>query len=163
MTHGAGGLPSLLAVGFTSALLAAGSAFAQDDEFADGEFIDGEWVEGYVYVPDFMSPHELKSLMDESSNEIVIVDTAAGLIFEDERIPGSVNFPWVHELSLPVTLPRDKTLVIYCACNDHEDSVDMARKLGLVGYLDVKVLEGGWFEWLDLGYDTAGLAVEEAQ
>ena len=161
MTRSAGGRPSLLAVGLVSALLAAGSALAQDDEFEDCVFVDGECIEGYVYVPDFMSPHELKSLMDEGSDEIVIVDTAAELIFEDERIPGSVNFPWVHELSLPVTLPRDKTLVIYCACNDHEDSVDMAQKLGLVGYLDVKVLEGGWFEWLDLGFETAGLAVEE--
>ncbi len=161
MTRSAGGRPSLLAVGLVSALLAAGSALAQDDDFEDCVFVDGECIEGYVYVPDFMSPHELKSLMDEESDEIVIVDTAAELIFEDERIPGSVNFPWVHELSLPVTLPRDKTLVIYCACNDHEDSVDMAQKLGLVGYLDVKVLEGGWFEWLDLGFETAGLAVEE--
>lgn len=163
MTHGAGRRPSLLAVGLASALLAAGLALAQDDEFADGEFIDGEWVEGYVYVPEFMSPQNLISLIEAESDEVLIVDTAAELIFEDERIPGSVNFPWVHELSLPVTLPRDKTLVIYCACNDHEDSVDMAQKLGLVGYLDVKVLEGGWFEWLDLGYETVGLAVEETQ
>ncbi len=160
MTHGTRGLPSLLAVGLASALLAAGSALAQDDEFDDCVFIDGECVEGYVYVPEFMSPQELKSLIEAESDEVVIVDTAAELIFEDERIPGSVNFPWVHELALPVTLPRDKTLVIYCACNDHEDSVDMAQKLGLVGYLDVKVLEGGWFEWLDLGYETVGLAVE---
>ena len=160
MTHGTRGLPSLLAVGLASALLAAGSALAQDDEFDDCVFIDGECVEGYVYVPEFMSPQELKSLIEAESDEVVIVDTAAELIFEDERIPGSVNFPWVHGLALPVTLPRDKTLVIYCACNDHEDSVDMAQKLGLVGYLDVKVLEGGWFEWLDLGYETVGLAVE---
>lgn len=163
MTHGTRGLPSLLAVGLAGALLAAGSALAQDDEFEDCVFVDGECIEGYVYVPDFMSPQELKSLIEAESDDIVILDTAAELIFEDERIPGSVNFPWVHELSLPVTLPRDKTLVIYCACNDHEDSVDMAQKLGLVGYLDVKVLEGGWFEWLDLGYDTVGLAVEETQ
>ena len=163
MTHGAGGLASTLAVGLAGALLAAGSVLAQDDEFDDCVFVDGECIEGYVYVPEFMSPQELRSLMAAESGDIVIVDTAAELIFEDERIPGSVNFPWVHELSLPVTLPRDKTLVIYCACNDHEDSVDMAQKLGLVGYLDVKVLEGGWFEWLDLGYETVGLAVEEIQ
>ncbi len=163
MTHGAGGLPSILAVGLAGALLASGSALAQDDEFDDCVFVDGECIEGYVYVAEFVSPQELKSLMEAESDDIVIVDTAAELIFEDERIPGSVNFPWVHELSLPVTLPRDKTLVIYCACNDHEDSVDMAQKLGLVGYLDVKVLEGGWFEWLDLGYETVGLAVEETQ
>ena len=160
MKHSLGGRPSLLAVGLVSSLLAAGAAFAQEDEFTDGEFIDGEWIEGFIYVPEFMSSLELKSLIDEESDDVVIVDTAADLIWEDERIPGAVNFPWVHELSLPVTLPRDKTLVIYCACNDHEDSADMAKKLSLVGFLDVKVLEGGWFEWLDLGYETAGLAVE---
>jgi rhodanese-related sulfurtransferase len=138
-------------------LLAGVAALAQEPE---GEFIDGEFVPGYTYVADFMEPAELKRLMDQGSDEIVVVDTAAPLIWEDERIPGAVNYPWVHELALPVALPRDKTLVLYCACNDHEDSVDMAKKLSLVGYLDVKVLKGGWFEWQDLGYATEGLAVE---
>lgn len=129
-------------------------------ESNEGVFIDGEFVEVYAYVPDFMSPQELKRLMDEGSDEIVIVDTAASLIFEEEHIPGAVNFPWVHEIALPVGLPRDKTLVLYCACQDHEDSADMAEKLSHAGYYNVKVLEGGWFEWLDLGYEIVGLAVE---
>jgi len=151
-----------LAAALGAAWTLAGSAAAQDfdDEFADGEFVDGEFIEGYTFVADFMPPDELKRLMDEGSDEIVIVDTAAPLIWEDERIPGAINYPWVHELELPVTLPRDKTLVLYCACNDHEDSVDMAKKLSQVGYLYVKVLEGGWFEWQDLGYATEGLAVD---
>lgn len=144
-----------VAVSLFGAALPGNALLAQE-----GEFIDGEFVEGYTYVADFMAPDELLELMEEGSDEIVIVDTAAPLIWEDERIPGAVNYPWVHELSLPVTLPRDQTLVLYCACNDHEDSVDMAKKLSLAGYLDVKVLEGGWFEWLDLGYPTEGLAVE---
>jgi rhodanese-related sulfurtransferase len=146
-----------LALGLATAFLLARAGGAQEPE---GEFIDGEWVEGYEYVPDFMAPDELKRLIEEGSDDIVIVDTAAKLIWEEERIPGAINYPWVHELALPVTLPRDKTLVIYCACNDHEDSADMAKKLSLVGYLDVEVLEGGWFKWLDLGYETEGLAVE---
>ena len=146
------------AAGMASAILMAAASFAQE-----GEFIDGEYVEGYIYVPEFMSPEELKQHIDQKSDSIVIIDTAAELIWEDERIPGAINYPWVHELALPVSLPRDKTLVLYCACNDHEDSVDMAQKLSLVGYLDVKVLEGGWFKWLDLEYDTVGLATEEAQ
>jgi len=148
----------LLATTFGSVLLL--QAAGAQDEF-EGEFVDGEYVEGYTYVPDFMSPEDLKRLIDEKSDEVVIVDTAAELIFEEEHIPGAVNYPWVHELALPVTLPRDKTLVLYCACNDHEDSVDMAKKLSQVGYLDVKVLEGGWFKWLDLEYDIAGLAAQE--
>jgi rhodanese-related sulfurtransferase len=147
-----------LTLGFLGSSLMIHSGFAQEFE---GEFIDGEYVEGYEYVPDFMSADELKRLIDEKSEDIVIVDTAATLIWEEEHIPGAISFPWVHELALPVTLPRDKTLVVYCACNDHEDSVDIAKKLSQVGYLDVKVLEGGWFKWLDLEYDIAGLAAQE--
>lgn len=146
-----------LGLALIGALMLGNAARAQD---FDGEFVDGEYVEGYTYVPDFMPPEELKRLIDEKSDDIVIVDTAAPLIWEDERIPGAVNYPWVHELALPVPLPRNKTLVVYCACNDHEDSIDMAKKLSQVGYLDVKVLEGGWFEWQDRGYPTEGLAVE---
>ena len=151
---------SWLALALAAALAIGRAASAQDFE-GEGEFIDGEWVEGYTYVADFMAPEELKRLLDAQSEDIVVVDTAAELIFEEERIPGAINYPWVHELALPVPLPRDKTLVIYCACNDHEDSVDMAKKLSQVGYLDVKVLEGGWFKWLDLEYPIAGLAAEE--
>jgi 3-mercaptopyruvate sulfurtransferase SseA len=127
-----------------------------------GAFVDGEFVEDYVYVAEFMAPEELKKQMDERSSNIVIVDTAATLIFEEEHIPGAVSFPWVKSITPPVTLPRDKTLVIYCACKDHEDSVDMAQKLSVLGYLNIKVLKGGWFKWLDLKYKTISSADEKA-
>ena len=113
---------------------------------AKGEFVDGEFVEGYTYVPDFMPSDELRRNIQTHATDVVIVDTAAPPIWEDEHIAGAINYPWVHELELPVKLPRDKTLVIYCACKDHEDSTDMAKKLSQVGYLKVKVLQGGWFK-----------------
>lgn len=133
-------------------LLAPASAFAQDCK--NGTFIDGECVEGYVYVPDFMTPQDLKKHIDEHSTDIVIVDTAAAPIWEDEHIPGAVNFPYSKSIAAPVPLPREKTLVVYCACKDDEDSKDVARQLSLLGYRKVKVLEGGWFEWLKLKYKT---------
>jgi 3-mercaptopyruvate sulfurtransferase SseA len=42
---------------------------------------------------------ELKKLIDEKSKDIVIVDTAAALIFDEQHIPGAVNFP--HAPTLP--------------------------------------------------------------
>jgi rhodanese-related sulfurtransferase len=151
-------LKGLFGVLLLVAGLGGGLSQAQEGE---GEFIDGEFVEGYVYVPDFMPPDELRQKIKAGADDVVIVDTAAPLIYEDEHIVGAIDYPWVHELELPVPLPRDKTLVLYCACKDHEDSADMAKKLSQVGYLKVKVLEGGWFKWVDLGYETAGLAVED--
>jgi len=127
-----------------------------------GTFIDGEYVEDYVYVPDFMTPEELKKHIDEHSTNIVIVDTAAAPIWEEEHIPGAVNFPYSKNITAPVPLPREKTLVIYCACKDHEDSTDVARQLSLLGYRNVKVLKGGWFKWLDLKYKTMSKDDEKA-
>jgi rhodanese-related sulfurtransferase len=134
------------------ALCVLASGFAQQTK--KGAFIDGEWVEDYIYVAEFMTPEELKKHIDERSSGIVIVDTAAPPIWEEERIPGAVNFPYSKNIIAPVPLPRDKTLVIYCACKDHEDSTDMARQLSLLGYRKVKVLRGGWFKWLELKYKT---------
>ena len=158
MRHSFGKGLTWLAIGFAVCLLTATAGFSQEPK---GTFVDGEFIEDFVYVPDFMTPEELKKHIEERSKDIVIVDTAAIPIFEDEHIPGAVNLPWKPELSLPVPLPRDKTLVIYCACKDHEDSSDMAKQLSLFGYTKVKVLKGGWFKWVDLGYKTASKEDEE--
>jgi rhodanese-related sulfurtransferase len=134
-------------------LLAPASGFAQQQS-KKGAFIDGEFVEDYVYVPDFIAPEDLKKQIDEKSPNLVIVDTAAPPVWEEEHIPGAVNFPYDKNITAPVPLPREKTLVIYCACKDHEDSTDVARQLSLLGYRNVKVLKGGWFKWVDLKYKT---------
>lgn len=150
----------LLVTAVLLCLLSPAAGFAQQSKKC--VFIDGECVEDYVYVPDFMTPEELKKHIDEHSPNIVIVDTAAAPVWEDEHIPGAVNFPYSKDIKAPVPLPRDKTLVIYCACKDHEDSTDVARQLSLLGYRNVKVLKGGWFKWLDLKYKTASKDDEKA-
>jgi rhodanese-related sulfurtransferase len=152
----------LLAPALLLSLVASALCFAQESkESKKGTFIDGEYVEDYVYVPDFMSPEDLKKAIDQRSTDIVIVDTAAPPIWEDEHIPGAVNLPYTKKLTAPVPLPREKTIVFYCACKDHEDSSDMARQLSLLGYRKVKVLQGGWFKWQDLKYKTVSKEEEE--
>lgn len=136
------------------AILWATVSYAQEKPKSSGSYIDGVWVENYVYEPKFISAQELKKLVDEKSKDIVIVDTAATLIFEDEHVPGAVNLPFGPTLPQPITLPRNKTLVVYCACNAEEESVDTAKKLTEFGYQNIKVLKGGWFGWLNLGYPT---------
>ena len=147
---------ALMFLGAT-ALMTCASGVAQEKK---GAFIDGEYVEDYVYVPDFMSPEDLKKAIEQRSTDIVIVDTAAPPVWEDEHIKGAVNFPYAKDIKAPVPLPRDKTLVIYCACKDHEDSADIARQLSLLGYRKVKVLKGGWFKWVDLKYPTESVAAK---
>ena len=147
-----------LGVVLASTFALAGGAVAQDAE-EECVWVDGECIEGYVFAAEYMSVEELKQLMDAGSDDIVVVDTSAEMIYQDERIPGSINFPWVHEVKPPIDLPRDKTLVLYCACVGEEDSLDLAQKLNFAGFTNTKVLEGGWFRWLELGYPTVGKAV----
>ena len=54
---------ALLASTLLFALFTPTSGLAQD---CKGTFVDGECVEGYVYVPDFMSPQDLKKAIEES-------------------------------------------------------------------------------------------------
>ena len=159
MKHNFGRNSAWLTLGMAMCLAAGIAAFSQQKPKC--VFVDGECVEGFVYVPDFMTPEELKKHIDQKSNDIVIVDTAATLIWEEEHIPGAVSLPYRPNITAPISLSREKTLVIYCACKDHEDSTDMAKQLSLLGYQKVKVLKGGWFKWLDLKYKTVSKAAEE--
>jgi rhodanese-related sulfurtransferase len=154
-------VPAFLGAALAFFLLAPSSGFAQQTK--KGTFVDGEYVEDYVYVPDFIAPEDLKKQIDEKSPNLVIVDTAAPPVWEEEHIPGAVNFPYDKNIKAPVPLPRDKMLVIYCACKDHEDSTDVARQLSLLGYRNVKVLKGGWFKWVDLKYKTESAEGKKAE
>src|ERR1700694_3704347 len=109
-------VPACLGVALVVCLLAPAAGFAQQSK--KGAFIDGEYVEDYVYVPDFIAPEEVKKSIDQRSTGMVIVDTAALPVWEEEHIPGAVSFPYSKNITAPVPLPREKTLVIYCACKD---------------------------------------------
>jgi 3-mercaptopyruvate sulfurtransferase SseA len=99
-----------------------------------------------------IKPEELKKLID-SKADMLVVDNQPKGAYDMEHIPGAVNFPWAMQIKGPVTLPRDKMLIFYCACSHEEDATDMAEKLMKeFGYRNIKVLEGGWLRWVELGY-----------
>ena len=101
-----------------------------------------------------IKPEELKKLI-ESKADIVVVDNQPKGAYDMGHIPGAVNFPWAPQIKVPVNLPRNKTLILYCACSHEEDSTDVAEKLMReFGYHNIKVLEGGWLRWVELGYPT---------
>lgn len=99
-----------------------------------------------------IKPEELKKLI-ESKADIMVVDNQPKGAYDVGHIPGAVNFPWAMQIKVPVNLPRNKVLILYCACSHEEDSTDVADKLMKeFGYNNIKVLEGGWLRWVELGY-----------
>ncbi len=98
-----------------------------------------------------IKPEELKKLIESKAN-ILVVDNQSKVAYDIEHIPGAVSFPWTEQIKVPVNLPRDMLLILYCACNHEEDSTDVANQLMEFGYNDIKILEGGWLRWVELGY-----------
>ena len=45
-------------------------------------------------------------------------------------------------------LPKDREIVTYCACPNDESSITAAQVLQASGFTRVRVLQGGWNEWL---------------
>ena len=101
----------------------------------------------------FVKPEELLKMIKEGRTDIVVVDNQPKSAFDMGHVPGAVNLPWAQEIKGPVNLPRDKALILYCACTHEEDSTDMANQLVKeFGYKDIKLLAGGWIQWVKLGY-----------
>ena len=45
-------------------------------------------------------------------------------------------------------VPKDREIVTYCACPKDESSISAAQVLQASGFKRVRVLQGGWNEWL---------------
>ena len=120
-----------------------------------------------------MKPGELKKLIESNDPTILVVDTQPKGAYDLGHIQGAVNFPWGMDIKSPENLPRDKMLILYCDCAHAEDSpnltiqltnkeescapgddsTDVAEQLmHKFGYKNIKVLEGGWSKWQQLGY-----------
>jgi 3-mercaptopyruvate sulfurtransferase SseA len=96
---------------------------------------------------------ELKNLIESNDPNILVVDTQPKGVYDAGHIKGAVSFPWNMEIRSPGNLPRNKTLIFYCDCAHEEDSLDVAEQLmRKFRYTNVKVLEGGWSKWQQLGY-----------
>lgn len=97
---------------------------------------------------------ELKKLMDDGA-DIVVVDTLYPYWYKRGHIKGAINFPWAETIKEPTILPRNKLLALYCDCECEETSADVGEQLIKDwGYTNVKVLKGGWVQWVKLGYPT---------
>lgn len=107
-----------------------------------------------------MSAEELKSKL--AANEAVVVidvrssDTYAG---SDKKIKGAIHVKvrrLKDRLSFPPLkdVPRDREVVTYCSCPADEAAISAARVLLENGFKRVRVLKGGWREWVKITGQT---------
>ncbi|MBZ4663669.1 MAG: Sulfurtransferase [Caloramator sp.] len=132
----------------------------------------GQKIQKYANPNAFITPKQLKDLMDKNENVIVIgaLNPSKG----DKPISGSFTI-WrpdysakngtyeyegmrntvqeMEELLSKFGATPDSTIVVY-ASNQHHDAARLWWQIKLLGHKDVRYLDGGLNAWIGAGYPT---------
>jgi rhodanese-related sulfurtransferase len=101
-----------------------------------------------------ITAEELKAKL-ASNQPVMIIDVRSpqGYAASTTTIQGAIHFK-VRKLKSRLKyaplkdLPKDREIVTYCACPNDESSISAAQVLQASGFKRVRVLQGGWTEWL---------------
>lgn len=96
---------------------------------------------------------EVKQMIESGRTDFLVVDVQPKEVYDIEHVKGAISFPLDEGYKTPGSLPKDKLLILYCACSHDEDSTEAATQLiQKFGYKNVKLLEGGWIHWAQQKY-----------
>lgn len=97
-----------------------------------------------------IGPAELKAMIESGSAPIIIdVRSTAAREADPRRIPDALEIELADVGTALSHVPRDREIVIFCACPNEASAAKAARVLLRQGYLRVRPLVGGtdgWFE-----------------
>lgn len=88
-----------------------------------------------------------------------VIDARDKEQYDKEHIPGAVNLEWRQTLEKRASIPKDKSVLIYC--NTGSLSAQAGFALRAAGYENVRILQGGFAEWKAKGgFDAAAKAAK---
>jgi rhodanese-related sulfurtransferase len=94
----------------------------------------------------------------EQGERFVLVDALAPMSFAHSHLPGAINLPpeWVDERG-PGRIPdRDAEIVVYCASETCDSSVEVGNRLVELGYPNVRHYVEGKKGWIEAGLPVEG-------
>ena len=145
-------------IGALGVLLAAAVHFPIVKRFARGEFRETFLSQAEYPGVRLITLQEAEDLW--AAGEAVVFDARPKRLFRESHVPRARNLPATEsKLKIPpdlLELPRERTLVVYCEGGDCQSSLALAKRLHDEGFKDIRVMTGGWEEWI-----KAGLPVEK--
>ena len=111
---------------------------------------------GYAQTPnvEMISADDLRAKVT-NNQPVTIIDVRSpeGYAAATTTVKGAIHFKLrklKYRLAYPPlkNVPKDQEIVTYCACPKDEASIAAAQILQASGFKRVKVLQGGWQEWL---------------
>ncbi|MFZ0977917.1 MAG: rhodanese-like domain-containing protein [Candidatus Acidiferrales bacterium] len=138
-----------------AAILIAPTVLAQDDSAVADPAADPTLVAEAAAPVHTVAPADVLKMMRDKSAKFALVDTQPVDGYAAGHIPGAISYPWAMQIkAFPIPLPRDRVLIFYGSCPN--DTSDTVKKLAEFGYFNVKIMDGGWYKWLQLKYPAAG-------
>jgi len=143
----------VLAIGALSVLLAGAVHFPLVKRFARGEFRETFLSRTEYPGVRLITVQEGEDLW--AAGEAVLFDARPEGPFREGHVPRARNLPATgSKLKMPpdlLELPRERTLVVYCEGGDCQSSLALAKRLHDEGFKDIRVMTGGWEEWIKAG------------
>ena len=101
--------------------------------------------------------HDLHALIESGAAPVIVdVRSPTALALQPQTIPGALRVP-VDGVGAHVRdLPRDRDIVLYCACPNEASAARVARILKHHGFARVRPLAGGLDAWIAAGYASLG-------
>jgi len=103
---------------------------------------------------EMISAEDLKAKVT-ANHPVTIIDvrSSEGYAAATTTVKGAIHFKLRKLKSRLVypplkDIPKDREIVTYCACPKDESSISAAQILQAAGFKRVRVLQGGWLEWL---------------
>jgi len=107
-----------------------------------------------------ISAEELKAKV-AGNHPVTIIDVRSsdGYAASTTTVKGALHFKVrkiKQRLAYPPfkDMPKDREIVTYCSCPKDQSSIAAAQILQESGFTRVKVLQGGWNEWLRVNGPT---------
>jgi membrane protein DedA with SNARE-associated domain/rhodanese-related sulfurtransferase len=107
---------------------------------------------------------ELYELLQQGAEPIIVdVRSTTARALEPRWIPGALHVPLEEIADHIKDLPRDRDIVLYCACPSEASAARVARVLMNHGFTKVRPLHGGLDAWRAAGYAVVGITGQSPQ
>lgn len=91
-----------------------------------------------------------------SGEQFQVLDARPAAPYAQEHVKGAIDLPETSLAAIAPTLPKDRSLLVYCTCDDEGLSLKIAGLLhDQYGFTRLQVILGGLAAW-----KTAGLPTE---
>jgi rhodanese-related sulfurtransferase len=137
-------------------LLGLGAHFPLFQKFLKGEFRESLFSSDKFPGIILIGLAEAEELFVRGS--ALFIDSRPKRKFSEGHVLNAVSIPLEEnkkKLNSPLSVPLEKTIVVYCDGGDCQESLALAKVLHSQGHKNIRVFTGGWTEWVDTGHPTA--------